>query len=446
MTQTPNTTHLSLGIYFFSHDLRVHDNPLLHRAAQEVDQLLCVFCYPSWWSEINQQQLTSLGQHRARFLSETLRDLNTSLSALGQTLVITDSKPDVVLSQVSSASKVTHLYRSHHVGVYEQTEWRPLRTVEANVVELPTHTLFEQGQLPFDLVNLPESFTQFRKAIESQIEPTLPTPELTQLPPAPMSVCKNQRPISKVQQSSSNHRQFVGGEPSALAHLDNYFSSTRPLKYKEVRNALYGWNNSTKFSAWLANGSLSVRTLFHRLRQFEHEVDKNSSTYWIYFELLWREYFQWYAQRHRAKLFAFSGIKGRKPLTSFYPERFKKWCVGNTPYPIVNACMRELNATGFLSNRGRQIAASCLVNELQLDWRYGAAYFEQQLIDYDVAANWGNWQYLAGVGADTRDKRHFNLEKQTQLYDHDGRYRAQWQATQNTVPLDSVDAADWPLI
>ena len=124
---------------------------------------------------------------------------------------------------------------------------------------------------------------------------------------------------------------------------------------------------------------------------------------------MWREYFQWYAHSHRAKLFKFNGIKNTNPTTSFYPERFQKWCQGNTPYPIVNACMKQLNATGYMSNRGRQLVASCFVHELNLDWRYGAAYMEQQLIDYDVASNWGNWQYLAGVGADPRGHRRFDL-------------------------------------
>ena len=144
-------------------------------------------------------------------------------------------------------------------------------------------------------------------------------------------------------------------------------------------------------------------------------------------------------------MFSFSGIKGLSPLNSFYPERFQKWRNGSTPYPIVNACMNELKATGFLSNRGRQIVASCFINELSMDWRYGAAYFESVLIDYDVASNWGNWQYLAGVGADTRGKRHFNLEKQTQQFDPDGRYIELWQGDQGLAPLDSVDAADWPI-
>ena len=79
---------------------------------------------------------------------------------------------------------------------------------------------------------------------------------------------------------------------------------------------------------------------------------------------------------------------------------FAAWCAGNTGNAFVDAFMRQLAATGWMSNRGRQIVASYLINQLGVDWRYGAAWFEQQLIDYDCAANWGNWQYLAGVGTD----------------------------------------------
>jgi deoxyribodipyrimidine photo-lyase len=107
--------------------------------------------------------------------------------------------------------------------------------------------------------------------------------------------------------------------------------------------------------------------------------------------------------------------------------------------------MRELNATGFISNRGRQIAASCLVNELDIDWRYGAAWFQQQLIDHDVASNWGNWQYIAGVGADPRGGRHFNLVRQAEQFDPDGEYVSRWAPDAASCALDSRDAADWPV-
>jgi len=107
--------------------------------------------------------------------------------------------------------------------------------------------------------------------------------------------------------------------------------------------------------------------------------------------------------------------------------------------------MKQLNATGYMSNRGRQLVASCFVHELNLDWRYGAAYMEQQLIDFDVASNWGNWQYLAGVGADPRGHRRFDLEKQTQTYDPNGLFIKHWGGDQHLEQLDSRDTVDWPI-
>jgi deoxyribodipyrimidine photo-lyase len=142
--------------------------------------------------------------------------------------------------------------------------------------------------------------------------------------------------------------------------------------------------------------------------------------------LLWREYYQWYLAKHQAKLFHFSGIQQVPPLSEFNQQKFTRWCEGMTEYPIVNACMRQLKQSGYMSNRGRQLVASCFVHELGLDWRYGAAYFEQQLIDYDVASNWGNWQYLAGVGADPRGHRRFDLAKQTSTYDPQAVFRDKW--------------------
>lgn len=124
-------------------------------------------------------------------------------------------------------------------------------------------------------------------------------------------------------------------------------------------------------------------------------------------------------------------------------ELFKQWCSGDTDYPIVNAIMKQLNTTGYISNRGRQVVASCFVNELGLDWRYGAAYFQQQLIDHDVASNWGNWRYIAGVGADPRGGRHFNLEKQTNIYDPLGDYIAEWGAHQIQETFDSLSLDSW---
>ena len=179
-------------------------------------------------------------------------------------------------------------------------------------------------------------------------------------------------------------------------------------------------------SPWLAVGALSPREVVRQVTLFEEQVEKNESTYWIYFELLWREFFHWLQAKYGEKWFKFGGIQQKVPDTKHNPKVFVDWCNGNTGYPIIDACMKQLKATGYMSNRGRQLVASCFVHELQQDWRYGAAWFENQLLDFDVGSNWGNWLYLAGVGSDPRGHRQFNLDKQTTTYDRDGAFRNKW--------------------
>ena len=121
------------------------------------------------------------------------------------------------------------------------------------------------------------------------------------------------------------------------------------------------------------------------------------------------------------------GIKINLPnLNQHNTQLFEKWQLGKTNCNFIDANMRELQLTGFMSNRGRQNVASYLCHDLQLDWRFGAAYFEQQLIDYDACSNWCNWAYLAGVGNDPRITRKFNIDKQAKDYDKEEIFRNLW--------------------
>lgn len=446
-----------IGLYCFGNDLRLHDNPALLQASQSVDTLICIAIIDPKQLMPNRYGLMSLGVHRKRFLKQSLIALNNQLLCIGQQLHVIIDQPMDAIAKLITLYDINVVYSTKHVGFYESTYWQLLqkRYRSINFKQYHSHTIFNSSQLPFDLSDLPASFTSFKKKIEP-IDVPAPVHSVTHLPPEPAdnknSALQGMTLLDSdvFCQSSDGEdciEEFQGGENNALLHTQQYFSSQLPKSYKQVRNALEGWDNSTKLSAWLANGCLSPRAVIDKLKHYEATVDKNDSTYWIFFELLWREYFQWYAQCYGVKLFYLSGIKNKKPLTSFYAERFKRWCLGETPYPIVNACMQQLNATGYMSNRGRQLVASCFVHELGLDWRYGAAYFEQQLIDYDVAANWGNWQYLAGVGADPRGSRQFNLDKQAHTYDPEGVFVKKWhgEVTLSTHVLDSVDAADWPI-
>lgn len=438
------------GLYWFTHDLRLDDNPGLTRAARECDRLLCVYAFDPAWEQPGRWYSRHLGRARRQFLQQSLRDLRDSLRLYRQDLLVVSANPLQALLKLVQHCGIDRVYSSRHAGLYEsrllQEAARLLPHVRFCYAE--SHTLFERRDLPFTLDELPPDFTRFRQQVASlKIRRPLPVPAV--LPPM-MPHLTSLLPLypgmhtSMAPGGNTIPADFHGGEIGAMAQLRRYFGSAAPSTYKATRNQLDGWSGSTKFSPWLSNGSLSPRRLVAALQDYEQRCGGNESTGWILFELLWREYFQWYGHAHGARLFWRGGPAARKPLTSFYPTRFRQWCEGATPYPLVNACMKQLNATGFMSNRGRQLAASCFVHELALDWRYGAAYFEQQLIDFDVASNWGNWQYLAGVGADPRGQRHFNLDKQTRQYDPDGSFIARWQGAAVT-PLDTVDAADWPL-
>lgn len=432
------------GLIWFNNDLRVHDNPALLEASQNCERLICVFCFDEAWDRPTGLNARPMGDSRHQFLIQSLQDLSLQLAARGQALIILSGNPVALLSDVISRYQVELVVRSHHVGVYENRQWQHLRVDFPRLTfkTVHTHTLFQPEQLPFVIDNLPASFSQFRKQVEH-----LPVMQASLMPkrlaPAVRELLRESQKISTQQVFTQD---FEGGESAALAHLDAYFASDAPLKYKQFRNELDGWSHSTKFSPWLANGCLSVRQLVQTLKQFEQAHEANESTYWIFFELLWREYFQWVALKLGHKLFRAQGVSSTKRRCCFYPERYQKWCHGNTPYPLVNALMKQLNQTGYMSNRGRQIVASCFVNELELDWRFGAAYFEQQLIDYDVASNWGNWQYIAGVGMDPRGGRHFNIDKQTRQYDPEARFIRQWHGEVTMPQLDSLDAADWPIM
>lgn len=449
-------------LVLFHNDLRLNDNATLQSAAQlasSTDGRLILAYAQGLLNTRNQNNWSQayyfddMGAARQQFLLESLADLDQSLQRLGNRLLYlknshlnleseSESESDSFsqLCQLIEAQQVTDICISQTADYAQNQAYQALQTKYAQIKwhSHATTTLF--AVMPTE--DLPPSFTQFRKKVEDQhnlltaAKDIAISPTPTALPPLPeamiTSTATNKQwffdPQSSVTQIFDHQAsaEFIGGESNAILHLNTYFDSDAPSTYKTTRNALDEWTHSTKFSAWLANGTLSVKVLLNRLRQYEREVIANGSTYWIWFELLWREYFYWYAVVHQKNLFLLQGIAQHKPTTTFNNKRLVQWQNGQTAYPIVNACMKQLNHTGYMSNRGRQIVASCFIHELGLDWRYGATYFEQQLIDYDVGSNWGNWQYLAGVGADPRGCRQFNLKKQSQQHDPKNEFIDKW--------------------
>ena len=219
---------------------------------------------------------------------------------------------------------------------------------------------------------------------------------------------------------------FKGGETIAKERLGDYFFTRKRLGvYKKTRNGLIGRDYSSKFSPWLANGSISAQTIYWQVKAYEEEFGSNQSTYWLIFELIWRDYFKFLSIKHKNNLFKLEGIKQLDYQWNTDENLVRSWINGETNESFVNANMIELKKTGWMSNRGRQNVASYFAKELLLDWRIGAAYFESMLLDYDVHSNYGNWQYVAGVGNDPRDRK-FNIKLQAERYDEKGKYQRMW--------------------
>lgn len=427
---------MKTAIVWFKTDLRLHDNETLCRALEHSELLVPVYCLdPSHFSTTS-FGFRKTGAFRARFLLEALADLDQRLRQLGSGLLLLRGKPEEALAKVARQYGATKMYVKKEVA-HEELETHA--RVEAALWKehcgtevFSTSTLYHAMDLPFSIKDIPDVFTNFRKKIEREqvrVRPVFPKPDFILSPPLPTLELPDLEELGLHEpvRDARSAFPFLGGESHALRRLSYYFSESRLVdNYKDTRNQLLGTDYSSKFSPWLALGCLSAREIFAELRRYEQSRGANDSTHWLLFELLWRDYFRFLMKKHHSKYFQKYGIQSPRNSGVHDAERMQAWVEGTTGADLVDANMRELKLTGFMSNRGRQIVASYLCNDLHLDWRYGAAYFEEQLIDYDVCSNWGNWAYLAGVGNDPRKDRYFNVARQAAQYDADGSYRKLW--------------------
>ncbi len=260
-----------------------------------------------------------------------------------------------------------------------------------NASLLPQNTLIDS----YDFKSK-ESFSSFRK----KVEPNLP---------------------------KRYENEFQYEDQGVFKKLNEYFKDSKASTYFETRNGLVGDTFSTKFSKYLASGRLNVRILYNKVYNYELEKGANKSTYWIKFELLWRDFFYHSGFHYHEKIFSNDGLYQKNNFSNTDAVNNDLVISKIKEQKIIHSAFKELVLTGYLSNRIRQIFASFWINDLRIDWRLGARFFEMHLIDYDVFINWGNWQYLAGVGHDPRGKRYFNIKKQIRNYDSQGKYLSYWK-------------------
>lgn len=421
---------MSRGIIWFRNDLRLADNPALTAALAAHDEVLPVLVVDPAQHGPSPLGFERSGDFRRRFLHEGIRDLAAALRAKGSALSVRVGEPAAALFQVATLWKADAVHAQCLYGWEEQQQERAVSAALDLRLHAPS-TLLLPGDLPFAMEQLPHVFTAFRTKVEKASPVRAPLPEPARIP-SPIHwgerpLAPEDLPVVPRPPDPRAAMAFTGGRTAALQRLKHYLWDTRALsRYKETRNGLLGADYSSRFSPWLAAGALSAPEVHHAVKRYEAEHGANESTYWLVFELLWRDFFQFTAARHGPRLFRRGGIARKPPTGSADASRFAAWCAGRTGEPFIDANLRELAATGWMSNRGRQNAASYLVHDLGLDWRMGAWWFERQLIDYDPCSNWGNWQYVAGVGNDPRAGRRFDPVGQAARYDADGAYRRLW--------------------
>ena len=422
-------------LLWFRNNLRVTDNISLQKAC-EADKIIGVYFFDPRQFAQGDYGFKKTERYRAKFLIESVANLKVNLKKLNIPLYLFIEKPE---------EKINDLLLKHEINtVYLQAEWtrdecqvldRVKKLVPKKImfIESCDQFLFEPEKIPFKNFNeIPDVFTNFRKQCEKNISVRKPLPQIATKSSTNDIETNTDLPtledlgFKSYDTDSRTVFPFKGGEDEGLQRLTYYsWESKKLATYKKTRNGLVGTDYSSKLSAWLANGCISPVTIYWTIKKFEAEMKKNIATYWLIFELIWRDYFKYVSLKYTHKIFQLEGIFDKTYAWSTNQKTLNKWINGRTSEPFVNANMIELAKTGWMSNRGRQNVASYLAKELKQDWRIGASYFESMLIDYDVHSNWGNWMYASGVGNDPRDRK-FNIKKQANMYDPNGKFQKLW--------------------
>jgi deoxyribodipyrimidine photo-lyase len=423
------------NLIWFKNDLRVQDNTSLFKAMKG-EKVIGFFCFESIYFEKDQFGFKRTEKFRTKFLIETVTQLRHELKKINIPLFIYVGKSANFLPQLILEQKIDTVYLQKEWTSDEQYILESVKkniSVSTNFIETYDQFLFHPVDFPYNnFVELPEVFTNFRKKCENSVAVRPLTGIIKIMSSDNLVLNETNIPTLKdldFDDFITDKRTafpFIGGEIAAFERIQNYFWETKKLAlYKKTRNGLVGTNYSSKLSAWLANGSISARTIYWEVRKFEDQVIKNQDTYWLIFELIWRDYFKYVSLKHHNKIFQIDGIHQKKYEWKNSTLQKKSWIAGTTKEPFINANMKELSLTGWMSNRGRQNVASFWSKEIEQDWRIGAAYFESMLIDYDVHSNWGNWMYNSGVGNDPRDRK-FNIKSQAERYDGSGKFQKMW--------------------
>jgi deoxyribodipyrimidine photo-lyase len=411
-------------VHWFRRDLRVADNTALYHACREGDEVLPVYVLSTW-----KKHHPWTGAHRQEFLCGCLEALSKNLEALGGRLICRAGHPVTELEKLVRETGSEAIYFNRGTDPYSRRIQAELQVASQKLgIKICSYndvTIFDPGEIltrdgrPFRV------FTPYAKAWH-QLEKPAPLPRITRLS-TPAAISSLPTPTLDHWGLRKEGTVIQAGERAAQMRLKN-FSNNLLSSYRENRD-FPGGQSTSRLSQDLRFGTLSPRTVFSRCREISQELSaaghQSSATYVN--ELVWREFFMQILAHFPKVLNSDFSEEFRDLVWDTNEMAFARWCEGTTGFPIVDAGMRELITTGFMHNRVRMIVAMFLTKDLHIHWRKGEQYFLQQLVDGDIAANNGGWQWSAGTGADAAP--YFRIQNpwtQTKRYDSAGAYIKKW--------------------
>ena len=397
-----------ISIFWFRRDLRLHDNKALFHALQSEEKILPIFIF-----DIDILKKIPKDDARISFIYSELKAMNTHLESFGTEIRMFHGNPKEVFRSLMKNYTIVKVFTNHDYEPYAiKRDLDIKKLVSSNQIDFQTYkdqVIFERNEItkkdgkPY-VVYTPYSRKWLEK-YETDKPENYPSEDLLDR-------------LYKKTKSETLTLSDIGFIKTNIP-IKNYIFNSRIInEYEETRN-FPALDNTSKLGPHLRFGTVSVRQMVSRADAHENKIFLK--------ELIWREFFMqilWHFPETHKNSFK---SKYDRIIWRNNEKEFKKWCEGNTGYPMVDAGMRQLNKTGFMHNRVRMLVGSFLCKHLLIDWRWGEAYFAEKLHDYEMSSNVGNWQWVAGTGVDASPYfRIFNPTSQIQKFDKELKYIQKW--------------------
>ena len=400
---------MKVNIFWFRRDLRLVDNTALYHALKTDLPVVPIFIFDKNILD----KLEDKADARVQFLYDCVSEMQVKLVELGSTIHVLHNEPIKAFEQLAKQYEVVNVFANDDYEVYAKDRDEKievfLKSQKSTLVKYKDHVIFEKGEVVKDDGKPYTVFTPYSRKWKAR---------LTEKDLLVYDTEKHFDTFFKQKQITIPTLKEMGFVDTKISYPAKTVEAELVKKYATQRD-IPSIPGTSHLGLHLRFGTVSIR----RLAKYSQNLSETFLN-----ELIWRDFYHtitWHFPHVcTGKAFKpqYDNIVWRNDA-----EAYKQWCNGQTGYPIVDAGMRELNATGFMHNRVRMIVASFLCKHLLLDWRLGEAYFAQKLLDFDFAANNGGWQWAAGSGCDAAPYfRIFNPYLQTKKFDPDLKYIKKW--------------------